>query len=199
MGRSLILASQSEIRGQLLRNAGVEFEVRPARVDETAILQSLQAEGAPVRDIVDALAEAKARKVSLKEPDAMVLGCDQIAVLDGDILQKPTDKEDAQRQLQGMSGAKHHLLSAAVIYENGEPQWRHVSRVGMYMHQLNATEIATYVERNWSDIQHCVGCYMVEKAGIGLFSRIEGDYFAVLGMPLLEILTHLRLKGVTPL
>ena len=116
MGRSLILASQSEIRGQLLRNAGVEFEVKPARVDEKAILQSLQAEGAPVRDIVDALAEAKARKVSLKEPDAMVLGCDQIAVLDGDILQKPTDKEDAQRQLQGMSGAKHHLLSAAVIY-----------------------------------------------------------------------------------
>ncbi|KIC49788.1 Maf family nucleotide pyrophosphatase [Tateyamaria sp. ANG-S1] len=196
MTTPIILASGSTIRAQLLRNAGVSFEVKAPRVDEDAIKQSLLAEAAPPRDIADALAEMKARKIADKVPDAMVIGCDQVLAFDGGILSKPRDQSDAAEQLRAMRGERHMLLSAAVIYHEGKPIWRHVGQVRLRMRNVSDTYLNDYITRNWDDIRHSVGAYQLEAEGVRLFHSIEGDYFNVLGMPLLELLAFLTLRGV---
>ncbi len=192
----LILASASPIRSTLLQNAGVAHEALPARVDEAAIRASLQADRATPRDIADALAEAKARKLAQKHPDAMVIGCDQVLEFNGEILGKPQDRTDAEAQLRRLGGATHKLLSAAVIYEGGAPVWRHVGQVRLTMRALSDSYLAGYLDRNWPNISDSVGCYKLEEEGARLFQRIEGDYFAVLGLPLIDVLGYLTLKGV---
>lgn len=192
----LILASGSDIRAQLLRNAGVPFEVHKARVDEQTIKESLLAEGANPRDIADALAESKARKVALKHPDTMVIGCDQVLDFKGQLLSKPDSPEHAISQIKSMRGERHTLLSAAVIYHEGKPIWRHVGQVRLRMRPASDTYVDGYVARNWDSIQHSVGAYKLEEEGVRLFHSIEGDYFNVLGMPLLELLAFLTLRGV---
>lgn len=196
MSIPLILASGSEIRAALLRNAGLDFQQIIARIDEQSIKQALQAEEAPPRDIADALAEMKARKVADKHPEAMVIGCDQVLSFEGDLLSKPRDPEDARKQLQTMRKKRHALLSAAVIYHDGRPIWRHVGQVRLRMRDVSDAYIDGYVDRNWDQIQHCVGAYQLEAEGVRLFHSIEGDYFHVLGMPLLELLAFLTLRGV---
>lgn len=192
----LILASGSDIRAQLLRNACVPFEVHKARVDEQTIKESLFAEGASPRDIADALAESKARKVALKHPDAMVIGCDQVLDFKGQLLSKPDSPEHAICQIKSMRGERHTLLSAAVIYHEGKPIWRHVGQVRLRMRPASDTYVDSYVARNWDSIQHSVGAYKLEEEGVRLFHSIDGDYFNVLGMPLLELLAFLTLRGV---
>lgn len=194
----LILASGSEIRAKLLRHSCVPIEVITAAIDEEMVKASMQAEGATARDIVDALAEAKARKVASKHPERLVLGCDQVLDLDGTILSKPGSEEQALEQLLAMNGKRHQLLSAAVIYEDGKPVWRHVGQVRLFVHDHTAEWLKSYVERNWTSIRHAVGCYKLEEEGPRLFTRIEGDYFNVLGLPLLELLSYLRLRGTLP-
>ncbi|MEP3784204.1 nucleoside triphosphate pyrophosphatase [Ascidiaceihabitans sp.] len=196
MTQQIILASGSDIRAQMLRQAGLRFDVRPALVDEELIKQALQAEDAPPRDIADALAEAKARKVSQKLPDALVLGCDQVLDLNGQMLSKPKSAEEALVQLKSLRGERHMLLSACVIYENGKPIWRHVGQVRLRMRQASDTYLQGYVNRNWDSIRHAVGAYKLEEEGVRLFHSIDGDYFNVLGLPLLELLAYLGLKGV---
>ena len=198
MSVPLILASGSEIRAQLLRQACLDFEVQKARVDEESVTAALLAEEAKPRDIADALAEMKARKVSEKNPGALVLGCDQVLDFQGKLLSKPKDPEDAVAQLRDMQDDRHALLSAAVLYENGEPLWRHVGVVRLRMRPLSENYIESYVTRNWESIQHAVGCYKLEEEGVRLFSNIQGDYFHVLGMPLLELLNYLTLRGDLP-
>ena len=195
MSQELILASGSEIRQQLLRNAGLTFSVHPARVDETMIRDALVAEAALARDIADALAEMKARKISDKYPDAMVIGCDQVLSLDGVLLSKPATPEDARDQLCQMRGKRHELLSAAVIYEAGKPVWRHVGVVRLTMRRFSDAYLDGYIDRNWQSIRHSVGAYKLEEEGVRLFTRIDGDYFNVLGMPLLEMLGFLADRG----
>jgi len=194
----IILASGSQARQTLLQNAGVIFEVRVARIDEDAIRASMRNEGAKPRDIADALAQAKARKISLKEPDALVIGCDQVLDFDGVLVKKPQDLADAARQLQDLAGRQHRLLSAVVICLNGEPQWRHVGSVRMRMRKLSPEYLADYLERNWHYIRHSVGCYKLEEEGVRLFSGIEGDYFCVLGLPLIELLGYLIQRRAVP-
>lgn len=198
MADPIVLASGSEIRGTLLRNACVPFVVDVARIDEQAIKQSLQAEDASPRDIADALAEMKAKKTGSKHPDALVIGCDQILALGRDILSKPENPQDALSQLRALRGAKHQLLSAAVIYQNGEPLWRHVGTVRLHMRDASDAYLTDYVDRNWDSIRHSVGSYKLEEEGVRLFTRIEGDYFNVLGLPLLELLSYLTLRGTLP-
>jgi septum formation protein len=194
----LILASGSKIRAELMTNAGLEFTVEKPRVDEEAIKAALSAEMAPPRDIADALAEYKARKVSQKHPNALVLACDQVLAFQGKVFDKPNSEADAKAQIQALSGDKHQLLSAAVIYEGGKPLWRHVGIVRLTMREVSDGYLDAYIERNWSEIRHCVGSYQLEKEGVRLFSKIEGDYFTVLGMPLVEILSYLTLRGDIP-
>ena len=192
----IVLASGSVIRAQLLRNAGVPFSVQIARVDEDTAKRALMAEGAPPRDVADALAEMKARKISDKVRGAMVLGCDQVLDFEGQMLSKPETPEEALAQLKAMRGKRHMLLSAAVIYQDGEPIWRHVGQVRLRMRASSDAYLRDYVARNWDSIRHAVGAYKLEEEGVRLFATIDGDYFNVLGMPLLELLNFLAVKGV---
>lgn len=194
---ALILASQSAARQAMLRAANVDFMAVPASIDEDALTEGLQAEGAKPRDIADALAEAKARKVALRYVDAMVLGSDQILALDnGELLTKAQNPQEAKYILQRLSGQRHHLISAAVIYEKGEPVWREIEQVKMFMRPLSDDFVDEYVARYWDDIRHCAGCYRIEGEGVQLFNRIEGSHFAIMGMPLLPLLGYLRIRGV---
>ncbi|MGA1612420.1 MAG: Maf family protein [Lutimaribacter sp.] len=195
MPQKLVLASGSGIRRQMLENAGVSFEVSLPRVDEDAVRQSLLAEGASARDIADALAELKARKVSTRMPGALVLGCDQVLSFDGQIMAKPTSREQAEQQLRQLRGAGHQLLSAAVICEDGQPIWRFVGTVRLQVRDFSDSYLTTYLDRNWPDISNSVGGYKLESEGVRLFNRVDGDYFTVLGMPLLELLSYLTLRG----
>ncbi|MGV6804789.1 MAG: Maf family protein [Ruegeria sp.] len=196
MSVPLVLASGSSIRAQLLERAAVPFSVKVARVDEDMVKRALLAEGAPPRDIADALAELKAGKVSDKVPGAMVLGCDQVLDFDGRLISKPETPDDALLQLKAMRGKRHTLLSAAVIYQDGEPIWRHVGQVRLRMKANSDKYLKDYVARNWDSIRHAVGAYKLEEEGVRLFATIDGDYFNVLGMPLLELLNFLASRGV---
>jgi len=196
MSVPLILASGSDMRSQLMRNAGLSYSVIIPRIDEQNIKDALVAEGAHPRDIADALAEIKARKVSSNCNDAMTIGCDQILSIDGSILSKPASIDAARDQLRSLRAKRHMLLSAAVVYHQGKPIWRHVGQVRLRMRNVSDAYIDDYVDRNWDDIKSAVGSYKLESEGVRLFDSIEGDYFHVLGMPLLELLAFLTLRGV---
>jgi septum formation protein len=192
----LILASSSPIRRALLDRAGVPHEAIPARVDEESLRAALEAEGTSPRDMADALAEAKALKVAAKHPGALVLGCDQVLELDGRALGKAADRAEAAAQLTAMAGKTHRLHSAAVICEDGRPVWRHVGTVRLTMRNLSPAFLASYLDRNWPGVEDCVGAYKIEEEGVRLFARIDGGYFDVLGLPLLEVLGYLALRGI---
>lgn len=195
MTEPLVLASSSEIRARMLRQAGVPVEVAPVRIDEQTIRASLVAEGAGPRDVADTLAEMKARKGSEKLPSAWVMGCDQILDLDGSLLGKPETPEQAADHLRRLSGTRHQLLSAAVIYEAGQPIWRHVGVARLSVRTLTDGFITDYVGRNWDSIRVSLGGYKIEEEGVRLFSRIEGDHFTIQGLPLIELLSFLILRG----
>jgi septum formation protein len=193
----LILASTSAARAAMLARAGVEADVMAPMVDEESIKESLSAQGLGARDIADALAEAKAVKLSGKHPGALVIGADQtLALDDGTMLDKPVDQSQAVVQLKAMAGITHKLFSAAVAAERGEPVWRFVATSRMIVRPLSDAFIADYVEQHWDDIRHCVGCYQVEGAGAQLFSRIDGSHFDIMGLPLLPLLGFLRERGI---
>lgn len=192
----LILASGSLTRRSMLQNAGVFFESLPVRIDEEGIKQALLADGATPRDIADTLAEFKARKAAEKMPAALTLGSDQILALQGQVFSKPTSREDATNHLKSLSGKTHHLYSAAVIYEDGKPVWRTVGTARLSMHDLSETEISSYLDAAWPEVASSVGAYQAEALGGQLFSRIDGDWFSVLGMPLLQVLSYLRMRGM---
>lgn len=191
----ILLASGSEIRARLLRDAAVPIRVAPVRIDEQAIRDTMLAEAASPRDIADTLAEMKARKGSDKFPDALVIGSDQVLDFEGRLLSKPHDLDAARAQLRALRGRRHALLSAAVLYESGRPVWRHVGVVRLVMRDFSDAYLEEYLARNWPGIGAAVGAYKLEEEGVRLFSRIEGDYFNVLGLPLIELLAYLGQRG----
>ena len=191
----VILASGSKIRAQLLENAGVVFDIEIARIDESAVIASLKHENAKPHDVVDTLAEYKAQRVAAKFPEYLVIGCDQILVCDKKIYEKPQSLEEAYDHLLELRGKAHQLLSAVVIFENGKPVWRHTGRSQLIMREFTDEFLKSYLNDQGDDVLTSVGCYKLEEAGAQLFKRIQGDYFTILGIPLLEVLGFLRTRG----
>ena len=196
MSEELVLASGSRIRADLLTQAGVTFRVKGPRVDEAMIKDSLVSEKTAPRDIADALAELKAQRVSGQTPGAFVLGCDQVLESAGLLLAKPTSPDELKSQLNGLRGQTHRLHSAAVIYQSGQPIWRFVGTAKLKMRFFSDTYLDKYITDNWPTVRHGVGGYALEAEGVRLFSKIDGDYFIVLGLPLLEVLAFLTERGV---
>jgi septum formation protein len=193
---TIILASLSKARREMLTSAGVMFEAVAAGIDEDAAKQALRLDGLGARDLADALAELKALKISTRRP-GVVLGCDQTLVLDdGTMLDKPGAA--LAEQLRELSGRTHSLFSAVVAAENGQPIWRAVDRVRLTVRPLSETFIADYVGTEGEFVAGCVGGYRIEGLGAQLFSKIEGSHFTILGLPLLQLLDWLRSHGNMP-
>jgi|KBSMisStaDraftv2_1062788.scaffolds.fasta_scaffold69402_2 septum formation protein len=192
----IILASQSASRKAMLAAAGVEFTAEAAGVDEESVKAAMIGEGTDGRRLADALAELKAIKVSRRHPSALVLGCDStVAAEDGTLIDKAESREDSRTQLQGLRGTTHKLTSAAVVALGGEPIWRHVDTAKLTMRPFSDTFLDSYLDREWPAIGGCVGGYRLEGLGVQLFSRIDGDHFTILGLPLLPLLDWLRVRG----
>ena len=196
LNQKVILASQSKTRAALLKNAGVSVEISPARVDETTVKEALLSEGYQPADVADALAELKSVKVSVKSPGQLVIGADQVLECDGRLYDKPTSMEEARSHLRSFSAKRHRLVSASVISENGKPVFRARQTVTMHVRPLSDEFIEVYLNSCSREILDSVGAYRLEGLGAQLFYRVEGDYFTVLGLPLLDVLGYLRERGV---
>lgn len=196
LARPLVLASSSASRAAILKAAGLSFDAVAARIDETALIESLTADGAKPRDIADALAEAKTLKVARSmASDALVIGADQLLVCEGRIFEKPRDKEEAASHLAFLSGKTHQLVGAVCGAAGGTIVWRHVATARLAMRSIDAAFISDYLDSAGPEVLNSVGCYQLEGLGVHLMSRIEGDYFAILGLPLLAVLDFLRTQG----
>ena len=193
----IILASGSESRRSLLAGAGVDAQCIKPNVDEDTARAAMRAEGVTVRDQAMQLAEMKALKVS-RTTQGLVIGGDQMLNLEGQAFDKPKDLAGAKAHLEALSGKAHHLETAIVIAENGEFVWRHLARPKLTVRILSNAFIETYIETCGTSLLSTVGAYKLEGPGAQIFSRIEGDYFSILGLPLLPLLDYLRVRGVLP-
>lgn len=193
----LILASGSAIRAQIMSEAGLTYEVISKPVDEAAIKDSMLSEGSRLRDIADALAEAKALRVSRTE-SGFVVGADQIMVMDDKLFDKPPTIEAARERLKEMRGKSHKLMGAVVVCENGQPVWRHLSVTTLTVREFSDAFLDEYIEMEGESLTRSVGAYRFEGPGAHLFSKVEGDFFSILGLPLVPLLDYLRTRGVIP-
>lgn len=190
----VILASGSAIRRKLMTEAGLEFEVITKAVDEAAIKESMLAESTPLRDIADALAEAKSMRVSRVE-SGLVIGADQIMVMDNKLFDKPSSLNEARERLKLMRGTTHYLMGAVVICENGNPVWRHMAKTKLTMRTFSDAFLEDYLEKEGELVTKSVGAYRFEGLGSQLFSHVEGDFFSILGLSLLPVMDYLRVRG----
>jgi septum formation protein len=196
MPAPLILASASPSRRQLLANVGLTFEVEPSGVDEDEVTRSLVGERASASDIATTLAEMKALRVSARHPAAMVIGADSTLACEGRLFDKPDSLAAARRQLLALAGRTHELCSSVVVATNGARLWHAGERGRLTMKPLSESFVDTYLARAGQVVCASVGAYQLEGLGAHLFSRIEGDYFTILGLPLLPLLSFLADHGI---
>jgi septum formation protein len=192
---SLVLASTSPFRAAILKNAGLDFRAEAAGIDERSVEAPLLETDATAEDIAAVLAEAKAMDVSERNPGALVLGGDQTLSLEGKLFHKPADMEEARFHLLSFSGKTHQLWSALSLVRNGEAVWRHVSVAHMRVRPLSPQFIGRYLARTGDAALKSVGAYQYEGLGIQLFDGIDGDYFTIVGLPILPFLKKLRDLG----
>ena len=195
MGEQIILASKSAARRAVLTGAGVPFEVAVAGVDEDAVKTAMLAQGATPRDVADALAEIKAVKISAGRP-GFVIGSDQTLEFEGKLYDKVETVEAAGARLKAMRGKPHRLHSAVVVAKDGTPIWREIVSATLTMRDFSDDFLDAYLALEGEEMLGSVGCYRLEGPGAQLFSKIEGDYFAILGLPLMGLLDLFRRHGV---
>ena len=193
MTSRLVLASASPFRRALLENAGLHFDVEPAQIDERAVEEPL-GDLSP-EDVASVLAEAKAQDVSGRKPGAIIIWSDQTLSLAGEIYHKAANMDEARRRLLALSGRTHELSSAVALVKDGETIWRHMSVARMTMRDLDPAFIGRHLSNVGGKALSSVGAYQFESEGIQLFERIDGDYFTIIGLPLLPLLAQLRALG----
>ncbi len=179
----------------MLAGAGVSFEALPSQVDEAALKSCV---GGPPEALAAALAQAKAQAVSALHPEALVIGGDQLLVCGGTIYDKPRDLAEAATHLRALSGQTHELVTAVCLVQGGAQLWSHVESAHLSMRSFSEAFLQTYLAAEGTELLHCVGAYRLEGLGAQLFTRVEGDYFTVLGLPLLALLDALRARGALP-
>jgi septum formation protein len=192
----LVLASASPARGELLRRAGIAFVAAPAAIDEAEIKAAYLAERRSAAECAATLAEAKASRVARRHPGSLVIGADQMLVCEGAWFDKPADLAAARAQLVALRGKRHELVSAVSVVRDGDLLWHFVDRSTLHMRSFSDAFLEGYLAAAGADAVGSVGAYRLEAMGVQLFARIEGGYFAILGLPLLPLLDFLRGHGV---
>lgn len=190
----LVLASASRVRAAMLGAAGLDFDIVPADADEAATKQAMR--GADPLDIARCLAEIKAQAISTRHPDAVVIGADQMLVCGEELFDKPRDRDEARCHLRRLRARTHHLCTAAVIIQDGVGLWRHTERPVLTMRDFSDRFIDTYLDAIGDDALLSVGAYQLEGRGAHLFERVDGDFFSILGLPLLPLLAFLRHRDI---
>jgi len=196
MAPDLVLASASPFRLKMLQDAGLDVSSSRPEIDERAIEAAVSGSGLAPGDLALILAEAKATEVSQRKPGAWVIGADQVLSLEGEVLHKPADMEEARRRLLSLSGKAHQLHSAVVLVRDGAPVWRHVAVANLAMRAFDPGFVGRHLARVGDRALSSVGAYQIEGEGIQLFERVDGDHFTIVGLPLLPLLGQLRAEGV---
>ncbi|MGY5809375.1 Maf-like protein [Rhizobium sp. LEGMi198b] len=196
MTAPLILASSSPFRRMLMQNAGLHFQAVAAQIDERAIEAPLEQDGAGPDAVALVLAKAKAKEVSDRFPGALVIGSDQTMSLGDEVFHKPKTMADAENHLRTLSGKTHRLNSAIALARNGDIIWEHVSHAELTMRDFSPDFVHRHLSRVGEKALSSVGAYQLEAEGIQLFSKIDGDYFTIVGLPMLPLLQQLRELGV---
>ena len=190
----LILASGSDVRAKLLNGAGLIFDIVPANLDEGALKKSQT--GLDADTLAEVLAQAKAHAVSADVPDALVIGADQILDCEGRLYDKPVGEDGVRSHLRSLRGRAHRLISAVCVIESGAISWSNTAVATLTMRDFDDAYIEYYIQQAGPEVQSSVGAYRLEDVGVQLFQHIEGDYFTVLGLPLLPLLAFLRQRGI---
>ncbi|MFS2011486.1 nucleoside triphosphate pyrophosphatase [Azospirillum sp. CT11-132] len=192
----LVLASGSRTRAAMLEQAGVTAILDKPLVDEDEVKAAGRAEGVSADIVAEALAELKAQRITRRHPGALVVGADQMLECEGRWFDKPADRAAARAQLLDLRGKTHRLVSCAVVVRNGERMWHQIDSARLTMRNFSEAFLDDYLDRVGDDVLHSVGAYQLEGLGAQLFHRVEGDFFTILGLPLLPLLGFLRVHGV---
>jgi len=195
----IILASNSQSRADLLRGAGLDVRIVPAAIEEEVVKQAILKEDADIlpSDFAEILAQAKSNSISENQGGVPVVGGDQVLVFEGKIFDKPKSKDEARDQLATLRGKTHELISAVSVSRHGNAEWSHTARALLTMREFSNEFLGYYLAAMADGVTDTVGGYKLEGDGAQLFEKIEGDYFTILGLPLLPLLDHLRISGVT--
>ena len=189
---NLILASKSKVRKEILNKNNIKCVVEPSNVDEDLVKQSLLNEGASPEIISKNLAELKANKVSQKKSDEIVLGADSVIDLEGEIISKPLDREEALEILKKLNGKKHHLISSVCISKNGSMIWNYTDKAALTMKKMSNDEIDKYLDKISDEALYAYNVYQIEGEGRTLFSKIEGDEDTIMGLPVKKIKEYIN-------